>query len=58
MRAMSTNTLRFAVAEAMRSYVDQRLRELIEGGLNSGTGRALTPERAARLKKRVLGDQR
>lgn len=86
MRAMSTNTMSFALPEAMRSYVDQRvrsgqygntseylrelirrdqeeqakkrLRELIEEGLNSGTGRALTPQRAAQLKKRALGDLR
>lgn len=86
MRAMSDNTLSVTLPEAMRSYVDQRvrsgqygnameylrelsrrnpeeqarkrLRELIEEGLNSGTGRALTPQRAAQLKKRVLGDLR
>jgi len=84
MRAMSTNTMSFALPEAMRSYVDQRvrsgqygntseylrelirrdqeeqakkrLRELIEEGLNSGAGRALTSPRAAQLKKRALGD--
>jgi len=76
----------FALPEAMRSYVDQRvrsgqygnareylreptrrdqeeqarkrLRELIEEGLSSGTGRALTPQRAAQLKKRALCDLR
>jgi antitoxin ParD1/3/4 len=83
---MSTNTMSFALPEAMRSYVDQRvrsgqygntseylrelirrdqeeqakkrLRELIEEGLNSGTGQALTPKRAAQLKKQALGDLR
>ena len=73
----------FALPEALRSYVDQRvrsgqygntseylrelirrdqeeqakkrLRELIEEGLNSGSGRALTPKFAAQLKKRALG---
>ncbi len=73
----------FALPEAMRSYVDQRvrsgqygntseylrelirrdqeeqakkrLRELIEEGLNSGPGQALTPQRAAQLKKQALG---
>ena len=73
----------FALPEAMRSYVDQRvrsgqygntseylrelirrdqeeqarkrLRELIEEGLNSGPGRALTPRRVAQLKKQALG---
>ena len=86
MHAMSTNTMSFALPEAMRSYVDQRvrsgqygntseylrelirrdqeeqakkrLRELIEEGLNSGIGRALTPQRAAQLKKRALDDLR
>ena len=73
----------FALPEAMRSYVNQRvasgqygntseylrelirrdqeeqakkrLRELIEEGLNSGPGRALTAERAAELKRQALG---
>jgi len=73
----------FALPEAMREYVDQRvrsgqygntseylrelirrdqeeqakkrLRELIEEGLNSGPSRALTPQRAAHLKKQALG---
>ena len=76
----------FALPEALRSYVDQRvrsgqygntseylrelirrdqedqakkrLRELIEDGLKSGSGRALTPQLAARLKKQALGDLR
>jgi antitoxin ParD1/3/4 len=83
---MSTNTMSFALPEAMRSYVDQRvrsgqygntseylrelirrdqeeqakkrLRELIEEGLNSGPARALTPQRAAQLKKQALGKLR
>jgi antitoxin ParD1/3/4 len=83
---MSTNTMSFALPEALRSYVDQRvksgqygntseylrelirrdqeeqakkrLRELIEDGLNSGAGRALTPQVAAQLKDRALGDLR
>ncbi len=83
---MSTNTMSFALPEAMRSYVDQRvrsgqygntseylrelirrdqdeqakkrLRELIEDGLSSGPGHALTPKRAAQLKKQALGDLR
>ena len=73
----------FALPEAMRSYVNQRvasgqygntseylrelirrdqeeqakkrLRELIEEGLNSGPGRALTIERVAELKRQALG---
>ncbi len=83
---MSTNTMSFALPEALRSYVDQRvrsgqygntseylrelirrdqeeqakkrLRELIEEGLSSGTGQALTPRRAAQLKKQALGKLR
>lgn len=84
--SMSTNTMSFALPEAMRSYVDQRvrsgqygntseylrelirrdqeeqakrrLRELIEEGLNSGPGQALTPKRVVQLKKQALGDLR
>ena len=76
----------FALPEAMRAYVDQRvrsgqygntseylrelirrdqeeqakkrLRELIEEGLKSGPGQALTPQRIAQLKKQALGKQR
>ena len=59
-----------ALPEAMRSHVDQRvrsgqygntseyLRELIEEGLDSGTGHTLTARRAAKLKKQALGDLR
>lgn len=80
---MSTNTMSFALPEALRSYVDQRvrsgqygntseylrelirrdqeeqakkrLRELIEEGLNSGSGRVLTRKVAVQLKERALG---
>jgi antitoxin ParD1/3/4 len=80
---MSSNTMSFALPEAMRSYVDQRvasgqygntseylrelirrdqeeqakkrLRELIEEGLRSGPGRALTAKRVAELKRKALG---
>ena len=41
-----------------RDQVEQakkRLRKLIEEGLNSGPGRAFTPQRAAQLKKQALG---
>ena len=83
---MSTNTMSFALPEALRSYVDQRvrsgqygntseylrelirrdqeeqakkrLRELIEEGLNSGSGRTLTAEIAAQLRERALGGLR
>ena len=76
----------FALPEALRSYVDQRvrsgqygntseylrelirrdqdeqarkrLRELIEEGLNSGSGRALTSKLAVQLKERALGGLR
>lgn len=76
----------FALPEALREYVDQRvrsgqygntseylrelirrdqeeqakkrLRELIEEGLSSGPGGALTPKRTAQLKKQALGDLR
>ena len=76
----------FALPEALRSYVDQRvrsgqygntseylrelirrdqdeqakkrLRELVEEGLNSGSGRALTPKVASELKERALGGRR
>lgn len=83
---MSSNTMSFALPEALREYVDQRvrsgqygntseylrelirrdqeeqarkrLRELIEEGLSSGRGKALTPKRAAQLKRQALGDLR
>ena len=86
MPGMSSNTMSFALPEAMRSYIDQRvrsgqygnaseylrelirrdqeeqarkrLRELIEEGLASGPARALTPARAAQLKKQALGRPR
>lgn len=76
----------FALPEALRSYVDQRvrsgqygntseylrelirrdqedqakrrLRELIEEGLSSGTGRTLTRRVVAELKERALGAAR
>jgi len=76
----------FALPEAMRSYVDQRvrsgqyrntseylrelirrdqeeqakrrLRDLVEEGLNSGPGQALTPQRTAQLKQQALGKLR
>jgi antitoxin ParD1/3/4 len=76
----------FALPEAMRSYIDQRvrsgqygntseylrelirrdqeeqakkrLRELIEEGLSSVPGQAITPKRAAQLRKQALGGLR
>ena len=36
----------------------KRLRELIEEGLQSGPGRALTPAVRAELKKQALGHER
>jgi antitoxin ParD1/3/4 len=86
MHTMSSNTMSFALPEALRDYVDRRvrsgqygntseylrelirrdqeeqakkrLRELIEEGLRSGRGNALTPKRAAQLKRQALGDLR
>lgn len=85
-RPMSTTTMSFALPDALRSYIDQRvrsgqygntseylrdlirhdqeeqakkrLRELIEEGLQSGSGRTLTPKVAADLKTRALGSRR
>lgn len=66
---MSSNTMSFALPQTLREYVDQRvrsgqygntseyLRELIEQGLNSGPGGALTPKRAAQLKGQALGER-
>ena len=76
----------FALPDALRSYIDQRvrsgqygntseylrdlirhdqeeqakkrLRELIEEGMQSGSGRTLTPKVAADLKTRALGSRR
>ena len=76
----------FALPDAMRSYIDQRvrsgqygntseylrdlirhdqeeqakkrLRALIEEGLQSGSGRTLTPRVVADLKTRALGGKR
>lgn len=76
----------FALPDALRSYIDQRvrsgqdgntseylrdlirhdqeeqakkrLRKLIEEGLQSGSGRMLTPKVAADLKTRALGGRR
>lgn len=56
---MGTNTTNFALPEGRCSDVDrieqagQRLRELVEEGLNSGPGRMLMPERAVRLNKQA-----
>lgn len=55
----NTNTTNFALPEGRCGDVDQieqarqRLRELVEEGLNFGPGRRLMPERAARLKKQA-----
>ena len=76
----------FALPEALRGYIDQRvksgnygntseylrelirrdqedqakkrLRKLIEDGLSSGPGRAVTPQVGKELKDRALGDLR
>ena len=80
---MRTNTVSFALPEALRSYIDQRvksgeygntseylrelirrdqedqakkrLRKLIEDGLNSGPGRAVTVAVTKELKEKALG---
>jgi antitoxin ParD1/3/4 len=81
---MSKNTMSFALPDALRAYIDQRvqsgqygntseylrelvrrdqdeqarkrLRDLIEEGLNSGTGRTFTSEVATELRQRALGN--
>lgn len=41
-----------------KEQAKERLRALIAEGLDSGPGRALTPQRAAQLKKQALGEPR
>ena len=50
--------LRELIRRDQEEQAKRRLRELIEEGLGSGAARALTPERAAKLKKQALGPQR
>lgn len=48
--------LRELIRRDQEEQAKRRLRELIEEGLTSGPGRALTPKRAAQLKKQALGN--
>lgn len=50
--------LRELIRRDQEEQAKKRLRELIEEGLNSGHGQALTPQRAAQLKKQALGKLR
>ena len=50
--------LRELIRRDQEEQAKKRLRELIEEGLNSGPGQALTPQRAAALKKQALGKLR
>ena len=50
--------LRELIRRDQEEQAKKRLRELIEEGLSSGPGRALTPKRTAQLKKQALGDLR
>ena len=53
---------RFCIISLIRrdqeDQAKKRLCELIAEGLNSGSGRAFTPQVAAELKKRALGRAR
>ena len=50
--------LRELIRRDQEDQAKKRLRALIEEGLNSGPGRALTPQVAVQLKQRALGDLR
>jgi antitoxin ParD1/3/4 len=50
--------LRELIRRDQEEQAKKRLRELIEDGLNSGAGRALTPQVIAQLKARALGNSR
>jgi antitoxin ParD1/3/4 len=50
--------MRHLIRRDQEEQAKKRLRELIEAGLESGAGRALTPKLAAELKKRALGNRR
>lgn len=50
--------LRELIRSNQRRQARKRLRELIEAGLGSGPGQALTPRHDAQLRKRALGDLR
>ena len=46
------------VASIILALAKKRLREQVEAGRNSGTGRTLTARRVAQLKTRALGKRR
>jgi len=48
--------LRELIRRDQEEQARKRLRELIEAGLSSGNGRALTPKVSAELRKRALGN--
>ncbi len=50
--------LRELIRRDQEDQAKKRLRELIEDGLKSGSGRALTPQVAAQLKRQALGKLR
>lgn len=50
--------IRDLVRRDQEEQAKKRLRELIEEGLNSGPGQALTTQRAAQLKNQALGKLR
>lgn len=50
--------LRELIRRDQEEQAKKRLRDLIEEGLNSGPGTALTPARIAQLKKRAAGNAR
>lgn len=50
--------LRELIRRDQDEHAKKRLRELIEEGLNSGSGRTLTPKVAAQLKARALDGRR
>ena len=50
--------LRELIRRDQEEQAKKRLRDLIEEGLNSGPGTALTPQRIAQLKKQALGKAR
>jgi len=50
--------MRELIRRDQQEQAKKRLRDLVEEGLNSGPGQALTPHRTAQLKKRALGKRR
>jgi antitoxin ParD1/3/4 len=54
----TTEHLRELIRRNQKEQAKKRLRALIAEGLDSGPGRARTPQRAAQLKKQAFGKQR